>query len=608
MTLSPLHRARYAYIPCYPAILNEPLESIELQAETTVPSGTQAEKMRAAPYKNTSLKPSPQEAAHGTPAQDAAHQAEIASLFPHTYGMPIVHLIKGKSTINNKPLRAAALFSGGQAPGGHNVIAGLYDALKKAHPDSVLYGFLGGPDGLLTGNAMEITSGIIAQYSNTGGFDMIGTGRTKIETPEQVAAAIKTVQQLALDAVVIIGGDDSNTNAAVLAEYFVQHRVSTQIIGVPKTIDGDLRYKHTGCSSIPCAHPDTSSGSPNTSCARIETSFGFDTATKIYADLIGTIARDTSSSKKHWHFIKLMGRYASHITLECALRTQPNVSLIAEEIADKNMTLQQVAHLITDAVVKRAAHGESFGIVLIPEGIIEFIPEIKTLIRELNAAIEQYPTAFAALSAFDKKRAWLGEHISTESAQVLCSIPEDIVKELLMDRDEHGNLQVSRIETEHLLVGLVKKQLAELKAAGVYKGKFSAQTHFFGYEGRSEFPSNFDANYCYALGRTCCVLIANRLTGYMTSVYNLAAPPAEWQPCGIPLTKLMDMEVRAGKPKPVIKKAIVDLNAQPFKTFAAHRDRWAVETTYIFPGPIQYFGSAELCDECPKSLLLEYGN
>lgn len=594
MTLSPLHRARYAYIPHFPAILDEPLESIELHTEIDVPSGAQPEKMCADPQKNT--------------VQDATHQAEIASFFPHTYEMPIVHLIKGKSTITNKPLRVAVLFSGGQAAGGHNVIAGLYDALKKAHPDSILLGFLGGPDGLLTGTAVEITGKITDRYRNTGGFDMIGTGRTKIETAEQIAAAIETVQRLALDAVVIIGGDDSNTNAAVLAEYFAQHSIATQIIGVPKTIDGDLRYEHTVCSSIPSAHSDTFGGKPDTSCARLEISFGFDTATKIYADLIGTIARDSSSSKKHWHFIKLMGRYASHITLECALRTQPNVSLIAEEIADKNMTLQHVAHLITDAVVKRAERNANFGIVLIPEGIIEFIPEIKTLIQELNTAIGQYPTALAALSAFDAKKAWLVEHISTESAQVLCAMPEDIIQELLMDRDEHGNLQVSRIETEYLLIGLVKQQLAELKAAGVYKGKFSTQAHFFGYEGRSEFPSNFDANYCYALGRTCFVLIANRLTGYMASVYNLAAPPSEWKACGIPLTNLMHMEARAGKQKPVIKKAVVNLNGNPFKTFAAHRDRWAVETSYIFPGPIQYFGSPELCDECPKTLLLEYGS
>ena len=411
---------------------------------------------------------------------------------------------------------------------------------------------------------------------------MIGSGRAKIETPEQIAGAVETVKRMELDAVVIIGGDDSNTNAAVLSEYFVQQGIATQIIGVPKTIDGDLKYD------------------------MVETSFGFDTATKIYADLIGNIARDANSAKKYWHFIKLMGRFASHIALECALRTQPNICLISEEVAEKKMTLQQITDIIADAVVKRAVRKENFGVVLIPEGVIEFIPEMKQLIKELNEAMAQHADTFNTLETFKQQKAWVAQHISPESAALFASMPEDIAAEFLTDRDPHGNLQVSRIETEHLLIGLVTKRLAELKKEGTYTGKFSAQAHFFGYEGRAEFPSNFDTDYCYALGRTIFVLIANGLTGYLASVYNLTAPPAEWKPCGIPLTKLMDMELRSGKKQPVIKKTVIDLNGKPFKTFAAQREQWAVETAYIFPGPIQYFGPSELCDILSKTLLLEH--
>lgn len=550
MTVSQLQKARYVYTPHFPAILDEPIESIAVQK--------------------------------GQATMSMAHVEEIKSLFPHTYGKPVIHFIKGTAHIDKTPLRIGVILSGGQAPGGHNVIAGLYDGLKKNHPDSKLFGFLGGPEGLVTGNAIELTGERIDRYRNTGGFDMIGSGRAKIETPEQIAGAIATVKRMELTAVVIIGGDDSNTNAAVLSEYFLQQGIATQIIGVPKTIDGDLKYD------------------------MLETSFGFDTATKIYSDLIGNIARDANSAKKYWHFIKLMGRFASHIALECALRIQPNICLISEEVAEKKMTLKQITDIIADAVVKRAARKENFGVVLIPEGVIEFIPEMKQLIKELNAAMTQYSDAFNTLETFKQQKTWVEQHISPESAALFTSMPEDIAAEFLTDRDPHGNLQVSQIETEHLLIGLVRKRLAELKKEGVYKGKFSTQAHFFGYEGRSEFPSNFDADYCYSLGRTLFVLLANGLTGYIASVYNLTAPPAEWKPCGIPLTKLMDMELRSGEKKPVIKKTVIDLNGKPFKTFAAHREQWAVETAYIFPGPVQYFGPPELCDTRPKTLLLEH--
>jgi len=550
MTVSQLHKARYTYTPRFPAILDEPIESVAMQ--------------------------------QGQATTSMAHAEEIKPLFPHTYGKPVIHFVKGTAHIDKKALRVGTILSGGQAPGGHNVIAGLYDGLKKANPGSTLFGFLGGPEGLIIGSAIEITGDIIDKYRNTGGFDMIGSGRTKIETPEHVAGVIATVKRMELDAVVIIGGDDSNTNAAVLSEYFLQHGIATRIIGVPKTIDGDLKYD------------------------MVETSFGFDTATKIYSDLIGNIARDANSAKKYWHFIKLMGRFASHITLECALRTQPNVCLIAEEVAEKKMTLQQITDIIADAVVKRANRKENFGVVLIPEGVIEFIPEVKQLIKELNSAMAQDAEAFNALETFKQQKAWIAQHIGAESAALFGSMPEDIAAEFLTDRDPHGNLQVSLIETEHLLIGLVKKRLAELKKEGNYTGKFSAQAHFFGYEGRAEFPSNFDANYCYALGRTIFLLIANGLTGYLASVYNLTAPPTEWKPCAIPLTKLMDMELRSGEKKPVIKKTVIDLNGKPFKTFAAQRDRWAVETAYIFPGPVQYFGPPELCDPPSKTLLLEH--
>lgn len=550
MTVSQLHKARYMYTPRFPAILDEPIESIVMHKGETTPS--------------------------------IAYAEEIKSLFPRTYSKPVVHFIKGTAHIDKKSLRVGTILSGGQAPGGHNVIAGLYDGLKKAHPNSKLFGFLGGPEGLVIGNAVELTGELIDKYRNTGGFDIIGSGRAKIETPEQIAGAIETVKRMELDAVVIIGGDDSNTNAAVLSEYFLQQDIATQIIGVPKTIDGDLKYD------------------------MVETSFGFDTATKIYSDLIGNIARDANSAKKYWHFIKLMGRFASHIALECALRTQPNICLISEEVAEKKMTLKQITNIIADAVVKRAEHNENFGVVLIPEGVIEFIPEMKQLIKELNAAMAQDTGVFNTLETFKQQKAWVEQHIGAESAALFASMPEDIAAEFLTDRDPHGNLQVSRIETEHLLIGLVIKQLTELKKEGVYTGKFSAQAHFFGYEGRAEFPSNFDADYCYTLGRTIFLLIANGLTGYLASVYNLTAPPAEWKPCGIPLTKLMDIELRSGEKKPVIKKTVIDLTGKPFKTFAAQRERWAVETAYIFPGPVQYFGPPELCDTRSKTLLLEH--
>jgi len=445
-----------------------------------------------------------------------------------------------------------------------------------------LLGFLGGPSGLIENKTVEITDAFMDEYRNTGGFDMIGSGRTKIETPEQFAASLETAKKLALDAVVIIGGDDSNTNAALLAEYFLEKGEKIQVIGCPKTIDGDLKNEH------------------------IETSFGFDTATKTYSELIGNIERDANSAKKYWHFIKLMGRSASHIALECALQTQPNICLISEEVEARKLSLGQIVDQICDSIVKRAANKENFGVVLIPEGLVEFVPEMKKLIAELNDLMAHYADEFAKLAGFEAQAAWLGKKLSAESAKVFASLPAEIAKQLLMDRDPHGNVQVSRIETEKLLIGMVEQRLAELKKAGTYTGKFSALAHFFGYEGRCAFPSNFDADYTYALGFTAFVLIASGLTGYLSSVKNLTAPADQWVAGGIPLTMMMNMEQRHGSKKPVIRKALVELEGKPFKTFAAKRAEWAVKTSFLFPGAIQYYGPSEVCDQPTKTLILEH--
>jgi pyrophosphate--fructose-6-phosphate 1-phosphotransferase len=474
-----------------------------------------------------------------------------------------------------------AVLSGGQAPGGHNVIAGLFDALKKGNPSSRLLGFSGGPSGIIDGVYTELDAALIDRYRNTGGFDMIGSGRTKIETPEQYAAVIATVQRLALDALVVIGGDDSNTNAALLAERFQAEGLATRVIGVPKTIDGDLKNE------------------------QIEVSFGFDTACKTYAELIGNIQRDAASARKYWHFIKLMGRSASHITLECALQTHPNICLIGEEAAAKNLTLSAIVAHIGDIIARRAEKGENFGVVLVPEGLVEFIPEIKALIGELNDNLASHSDEFNALPAYGQKFDWLKTKLSAPAFATFASFPEAIAKQFLADRDPHGNVQVSKIETEVLLALGVEEKLRHMKKEGAYKGKYAYLTHFFGYEGRAAFPSNFDANYCYALGYTAFVLISGGLSGYIASVQNLTSSSDKWIPGGVPLTSMMHIEKRKGLDKPVIEKALVRLDDAPFRTFASFRPAWEVDTSYVYPGAIQYFGPPDVCDMPPKTLLLE---
>lgn len=549
-TVSALQKARYEYKPKLPAVLAENTpENIAIEL--------------------------------GKPTEAVADQAELKQLFKNTYGKPEAVFKKGSNPDANKKLRVGIILSGGQAPGGHNVIAGLYDGIKKGNKDSVVFGFKGGPSGLIEGDYVEITDEFMNEYRNTGGFDMIGSGRTKIETPEQYAASVATAEKLDLDAIVIIGGDDSNTNAALLAEKFLELGKKTRVIGVPKTIDGDLKNE------------------------QIETSFGFDTACKTYSELIGNIGRDANSAKKYWHFIKLMGRSASHIALECALQTQPNVCLISEEVEAKKMTLRQITENICSVIAKRAENKENFGIVLIPEGLVEFIPEMKSLIAELNDTMAKNEAEFNALADFAAKKSWLQSHLTAASYETFDSLPEAIAAQFLADRDPHGNVQVSRIETEKLLVSMVETRLATMKKEGTYTGKFSAYTHFFGYEGRCAFPSNFDADYCYALGYTAFLLIASGVTGYLSSVRNLTAPAPEWTAGGIPLTMMMNMEQRHGTKKPVIRKALVELDGKPFKEYAAHRDEWAVTTSYLFPGAIQYYGPAEVCDLTTKTIKLE---
>ncbi|MDR2393809.1 MAG: diphosphate--fructose-6-phosphate 1-phosphotransferase [Treponema sp.] len=552
MEISALQHARYRYQPRFPRVLSQELSTIALS--------------------------------QGLATQSIADQGALKALFKHTYGKVLVDVVTRTGEPNetmHRKLTLGVLLSGGQAPGGHNVIAGLYDGLKRGNPRSRLYGFLGGPSGLIENKYRELSDAIIDAYRNTGGFDMIGSGRTKIESPEQFASSLETAKKLRLDALLIIGGDDSNTNAAGLAEYFLDQGSPIQVIGCPKTIDGDLKNEH------------------------IQTSFGFDTAVKTYSELIGNIERDANSAKKYWHFIKLMGRSASHIALECALQTHPNVCFISEEVAVKKWSLSQIVDQICASVIKRAENKEFFGVVLIPEGLVEFVPEMKQLILELNDTIATYEAELAALPSLTDHLGFLRTKLSPAAQALLGSLPADIARELLMDRDPHGNVQVSRIETEKLLMGMAEKRLARLKEQGLYKGKFSALRHFFGYEGRSAFPSNFDANYGYSLGLTAFVLIAAGLTGYIACVKNLTALPEEWVPAGLPLTMMMHLEQRHGSQKPVIQKALVDLAAPPFKAFAAARDTWACTTSFLFPGGIQYFGPPELCDRPPRVLELE---
>lgn len=544
MKKSALQKARAAYQPKLPIVLTSAVKAVE-----------------------------------GNPTQSVADQEDIQKLFPNTYGLPELKFEKNSNPVAGKPVNVGVILSGGQAPGGHNVISGLFDGIKKIHRDSKLYGFLMGPGGFVDHQYIELTSVIIDEYRNTGGFDIIGSGRTKLEKQEQFDKGLEILKQLDIKALVIIGGDDSNTNAAILAEYYKSINAGVQVIGCPKTIDGDLKNE------------------------MIETSFGFDTATKVYSEVIGNIQRDCNSAKKYWHFIKLMGRSASHIALECALQTQPNVCIVSEEVEAKNMTLQDVVNNIANVVAKRAAKGDNYGTVLIPEGLVEFIPAMKALIAELNDLLAANASEFAAT---ENQRQYIIEHLSAENAAVYASLPEGVARQLSLDRDPHGNVQVSLIETEKLLSEMVGRRLAEMKAEGNYVGKFSALHHFFGYEGRCADPSNFDADYCYALGFNAACLINAGVTGYMSSVRNLTKPSVQWIAGGIPITMMMNMERRHGAMKPVIQKALVRLDDAPFLKFASKRDEWAVNTCYVYPGPIQYFGPAEVCDQPSMTLKYEH--
>ena len=549
MSISPLQKVRLGYQPKLPLILQNDIHQVAVK--------------------------------YGKETESVSDQAKIKAMFPNTYGMKEISFEKAPSTASDRKQVVGVILSGGQAPGGHNVITGLYDALKKADRKNVLLGFKGGPSGLIDDEYVEFTDEFIDQYRNTGGFDIIGSGRTKLETVEQFKVVESVARKHGLTAIVIIGGDDSNTNAAVLAEYFAANGSGVQVIGCPKTIDGDLKNDV------------------------IETSFGFDTACKTYSELIGNIERDANSAKKYWHFIKVMGRSASHIALECALECQPNICLIGEEVEAKRQSMMDIVNHIADVVSARAARGDNFGVVIVPEGLIEFIPEVKTLIGEINDLLAAWEVEYSSLTTFDQQYSFIMERLTSNSGSVFSALPVDIQKQLLMDRDPHGNVQVSRIETEKLLITMVSKVLAERKAKGEYNGKFSALSHFFGYEGRCAFPSNFDADYCYSLGYNAFLLIANGLTGYMSVVTGLSKGPAAWQAGGIPITKMMNMERRHGEDKPVIRKALVELDGKPFRYFESQRATWEVETCFTFPGAIQYYGPEEVCDITTKTLALE---
>ncbi len=521
------------------------------------------------------------EAKEGAATQSVGNQAEIKALFPNTYGMPVVEFVASENE-NHKSVNVGIILSGGQAPGGHNVISGLYDGVKSLNKDNKLYGFLMGPGGLVDHKYIEFTDELIDGYRNTGGFDIIGSGRTKLEKESQFESGIEILRQLNVQALVIIGGDDSNTNACVLAEYYAAKKYGVQVIGCPKTIDGDLKNE------------------------QIETSFGFDTACKTYSELIGNIQRDCNSARKYWHFIKLMGRSASHIALECALETQPNICLVSEEVEQKEMSLDDVVTYIAQIVADRAADGNNFGTVLIPEGLIEFIPAIKKLIAQLNEVLTDPATGESReFDNAEEQIAFVKGNIAPENLAILEFLPADVARQLCLDRDPHGNVQVSLIETEKLLSRMVASKLAAWKNDGKYCGKFSAQHHFFGYEGRCAAPSNYDADYCYSLGYNASRLIANGKTGYMSVIKNTTAPAAEWIAGGVPITMMMNIERRNGADKPVIRKALVELDGAPFKFFAAHREEWAKQTAYVYPGPIQYWGPTEVCDQCTKTLALE---
>ena len=552
MNLSPLQTARYQYTPKLPGMLRNGISEICVKV--------------------------------GEPTQSVADQEKIKALFPNTYGKNEITFQKGTNTSAPKKHIVGVILSGGQAPGGHNVVCGLYDALKATNPENELYGFKGGPSGLLEDNYRIMDDEYINMFRNTGGFDIIGSGRTKLETEEQFAIAAEVCKKHGITAIVIIGGDDSNTNAAVLAEYMAAHNTGVQVIGCPKTIDGDLKNEDIECS------------------------FGFDTATKTYSELIGNIERDANSAKKYWHFIKVMGRSASHVALECALETQPNICLIGEEVAAKKMSLSAVADVIADSVAARAAKGMNFGVAIIPEGIVEFVPEFSMLIAEINELLAGEKTAaFNALPSWEEKYAFIEKGLSKEAMAVFAILPQGIQQQLFLERDPHGNVQVSLIESEKLFSALVADKMAARKAAGTFNGKFSAQHHFFGYEGRCAFPSNFDADYCYSLGYNAFMLIQYGYTGYLSKVSNLSKPAEEWVAGGMPITKMMNMERRNGQDKPVIRKALVELDGKPFTYFCEHRQQWAEETCFTYPGAIQYYGPAEVCDLTTRTLALEKG-
>lgn len=519
----------------------------------------------------------------GAATESVADQEAIMNLFPNTYGMPIITFEEGDDATSFPAMNVGVILSGGQAPGGHNVISGIFDGIKKLNPDSKLYGFLGGPGGLVDHQYQEITADYLEGYRNTGGFDIIGSGRTKLEEEAQFDKGLEILKKLDIKALVIIGGDDSNTNACVLAEYYAAKDAGVQVIGCPKTIDGDLKNE------------------------MIETSFGFDTAVKVYAELIGNIQRDANSAKKYWHFIKLMGRSASHIGLEAALQTQPNITLISEEVAEKKQTLEEIVDYMAGIIARRAENGDNFGVALIPEGLIEFVPEMKKLIAELNDLLAEGSDIEKEFKMMKKSHRldWLATQLTPESAAVFQSLPGGIANQLTLDRDPHGNVQVSLIETEKLLGEMVRTKLGEMKVSGEFKGKFGTQYHFFGYEGRCAAPSNFDADYCYSLGYTASVLIGAGKTGYMASVRHTTALADEWIAGGVPVTMMMNMEKRHGHMKPVIQKALVELNGAPYKYLVENRDQWAVETSYLYPGPIQYWGPSEVCDRTTVTLQLE---
>ena len=519
-------------------------------------------------------------AVEGAPTQSVADQEEVKKLFPNTYGMPMIKFETVEGQMQTAAMNVGVILSGGQAPGGHNVISGLFDGIKKLNPENKLYGFILGPGGLVDHNYMELTPEIIDEYRNTGGFDIIGSGRTKLEKKEQFDKGLEILKELNIKALVIIGGDDSNTNACVLAEYYAAIGAGVQVIGCPKTIDGDLKNE------------------------AIEASFGFDTATKVYSEVIGNIMRDCNSAKKYWHFIKLMGRSASHVTLECALQTQPNVTLIGEEVEAKNMTLDEVVTYIAEIVADRASRGMNYGVALVPEGLIEFIPAIKKLIAELNDLIAANQAEFDKITA-EEKIAFIAANLSETNAAIFKSLPAGVSRQLALERDPHGNVQVSLIETEQLLADMVAAKLAAWKKEGKYTGKFATQHHFFGYEGRCAAPSNWDADYCYSLGFNASMLMAAGKTGYMSSIKNTFKPADQWIAGGIPITAMMNMEKRSGEMKPVIRKALVELDGKPFKFFAANREEWAKNTCFVYPGPIQYFGPAEVADQPTKTLTLE---